>query len=98
MVSKKMKLNRDPLTLAVSSLIPQQRKKHGLSQHDLSVKTGFHRSYIGDLERGVRGLSVKNVSRLAEAFDLSASTFLAMAERRSKRPGKMLEEWLSHIQ
>ena len=37
----------------------------------ISDETGFHRTYIGMVERGERNLSLSNVSVFASVFELS---------------------------
>ena len=47
------------------------RKKKNWSQEELADRTGFHRTYIGMVERGERNVSLKNIAKFAEAFGLS---------------------------
>lgn len=42
----------------------------GWSQETLSFKSGFHRTYIGMIERAERNISLKNIERIAKTFDL----------------------------
>ncbi len=70
------------LVLSLCEVIRDCRKKRNLSQSELSRRSGLHRSYIGDLERGARNLSVKNMFRLAVALDISATELVKMAEHR----------------
>jgi transcriptional regulator with XRE-family HTH domain len=53
--------------------IRQLRTERNLSQEELSFLTGFHRTYIGMVERGERNLSLSNVGVFAEVFDMSIS-------------------------
>lgn len=46
------------------------------SQEELAEKTGFHRTYIGMIERGERNLSLKNIEIFANIFGLSISELL----------------------
>ncbi|MFX7567125.1 helix-turn-helix transcriptional regulator, partial [Acinetobacter baumannii] len=39
----------------------------GLSQNEVAEMTGINRSYVSDLETTPRNVSVKNLSRMAEA-------------------------------
>jgi transcriptional regulator with XRE-family HTH domain len=81
---RKRKLYEDELTEALAAVVAGARQVLGLSQTEMAERTGLHRSYIGDIERGARNLSLKNVSRLAHGLGLSASKLMALAERRVK--------------
>ena len=72
----------ETLVLALCEVIRDCRKKRNLSQSELSRRSGLHRSYIGDLERGARNLSVKNMFRLACALDMSATDLVKLAETK----------------
>jgi transcriptional regulator with XRE-family HTH domain len=48
------------------------------SQEILAEKTGFHRTYIGMIERGERNLSLKNIAVFAQAFSISISKLLEL--------------------
>jgi transcriptional regulator with XRE-family HTH domain len=56
------------------------RQQQGLTHKALAVKTGLDKSYIGEIERGERNLSVLNVVRIADALGLSVSHLLAPLE------------------
>jgi len=55
--------------------IRELRTERGLSQEQLADETGFHRTYIGMIERGERKLSLSNVAVFARVFELSVSSF-----------------------
>ncbi|HRI03830.1 MAG TPA: helix-turn-helix transcriptional regulator [Pyrinomonadaceae bacterium] len=48
----------------------------GLSQEHLAELTGFHRTYIGMVERGERNISLSNISVFAKYFEMSVSELL----------------------
>jgi transcriptional regulator with XRE-family HTH domain len=77
----------DQLVFALSLILRERREFLEISQSDLARKSGLHRSYIGDLERGSRNISVKNLSRLASALDVPASKVMGMAEKRMAADG-----------
>lgn len=85
---RKKKSYEDELTEAFSSVLRELRTLRGLSQGDLSKSAGIHRAYICDLERTPRNVSVKNLSRLADALDIAPSKLVAAVERRIERARK----------
>jgi len=56
--------------------IRQLRNLEKLSQEELSFKTGFHRTYIGMIERGERNISLTNMAVFAKAFNLKLDELL----------------------
>lgn len=48
------------------------RKQKGLSQEELAFRSGLHRTYISDIERGSRNVSLKNIERIAKALGISS--------------------------
>jgi transcriptional regulator with XRE-family HTH domain len=60
--------------------IRQLRTERNLSQEELSFQTGFHRTYIGMVERGERNISLSNIGVFAKAFGMSVSELLCFAD------------------
>jgi len=55
--------------------IKKRRLELMLSQEDLAVKTGLHRTYISGIERGKRNLSLDNLIKIIHALDISLTNF-----------------------
>ena len=53
----------------------------GLSQEELAARAELHRTYVGDVERGERNVSLVNMERLAEACGVRLSRVLREAEK-----------------
>lgn len=51
--------------------IRQLRKQRGWSQEILAERSGLHRTYVGDIERLERNVSVDNIEKLAKAFQVA---------------------------
>jgi transcriptional regulator with XRE-family HTH domain len=65
--------------------IRQLRTELGLSQESLAELTGFHRTYIGMVERGERNISLVNIGVFAETFGLSLSELFEFPSDRGGR-------------
>lgn len=46
------------------------RKQKKLSQEDLGFRASLHRTYISEVERGRRNISIVNIAKVAKALDL----------------------------
>ena len=48
----------------------QLRKEKGISQEELMAATGIHRTYLSEVERGIRNISIMNIDKLAKALNV----------------------------
>jgi transcriptional regulator with XRE-family HTH domain len=60
--------------------IKQLRRDRRITQQALAKKTGLHRTYLSDMERGVRNPSLISVGRVAAALDIPLSELFKLAE------------------
>ena len=56
----------------VGQKIRELRLQAGYSQEQLASKTGLHRTYISDVERGERNISIENIGKIAKALGVQA--------------------------
>jgi transcriptional regulator with XRE-family HTH domain len=56
-----------------------RRERLGLSQEDLAHRAQMHPTYLSQIERGKRNLSLFNIVRLAEALELPPGRLLGRA-------------------
>jgi transcriptional regulator with XRE-family HTH domain len=61
--------------------VKRRREEMEWTQEDLADKAGIHRTYLSDIERGSRNLSLVNIERLALALDLRLSELFRLVER-----------------
>jgi transcriptional regulator with XRE-family HTH domain len=54
------------------------RLARGLSQEQFAEVIGYHRTYVGGLERGERNLTLKAVERIAERLEMSPYELLGV--------------------
>jgi transcriptional regulator with XRE-family HTH domain len=57
-----------------------RREALGLTQEELADRAGVHRTYLSDVERGTRNLSLVNIDRLAAALRVPLSELFAAVE------------------
>jgi len=56
--------------------IKDLRLRAGYSQEELAGKAGLHRTYMSDIERGERNVSVENIKKIADALGVDPSELL----------------------
>jgi CheY-like chemotaxis protein/DNA-binding XRE family transcriptional regulator len=63
------------------SSVREWRSRRGISQEELAERAGLHRTYVSDIERGARNVSLESIEKLAGALEISVSTlFLSGTE------------------
>lgn len=53
------------------------RERLGISQEELGERAGLHRTYISDVERGERNVSLESITKLAHALEISVPLLLS---------------------
>lgn len=69
-------LKRDPILRSFGQSLAKHRREKGLSQESLAEKADLDRTYLSDIERGVRNPGIRNVILIAEAMGITASDLL----------------------
>ena len=54
-------------------------KKKAFSQENLAHKAGFHRTYIGMVERAERNITLVNMQKLANALEIPLDELLKIS-------------------
>ena len=67
----------DRLLLRLGHRIRTLRKRHGWTQVEMAEKLGLDRSFLADVERGKRNISVRNLYIVARGFKKSLSQLLS---------------------
>jgi transcriptional regulator with XRE-family HTH domain len=67
---------RDPILCSFGQSVAKHRRAKGLSQEALAEKADLDRTYLSDIERGVRNPGVKNVIRIAKALGITPSDLM----------------------
>lgn len=56
--------------------VRKRRLELGWSQEDLAEQSGLHRTYISDVERGARNVSLDNIGRISRSLRMRVSELL----------------------
>ncbi len=59
--------------------VKRTRSELGISQEELAGRAGLHRTYVSDVERGRRNISLENIEKLSSALQLTTSNLFARA-------------------
>jgi transcriptional regulator with XRE-family HTH domain len=70
-------------------ILQEIRKERGLSQEQLGFESGYHRTYISLLERGMKSPSLNTILQLALALKVPASEILRSVEARMRKSSKL---------
>lgn len=65
--------------------VRKRRQELGISQEQLADRAGIHRTYVGDVERGERNLSLTNIERIARALEITVSDLFRLYEIETAR-------------
>lgn len=61
--------------------IKKLREETGLSQEKFALSIGMNRTYYASVEAGKRNISLQNIYKIAEGFDISVSTLFVVVEK-----------------
>lgn len=70
--------------LALGLALKTLRERTGMSQLELSRRTGAHNSYISQVEAGLRDIRWSTVTRLLAGMGASVSELAATIERQQR--------------
>lgn len=65
-----------PSRLVFARNLRQARRLKELSQEALALQAGLSRTYVSEVERGVRNISIDNMGLLADALEVSLQDLL----------------------
>lgn len=71
---------KEPLSEAASEFgrrVRERRQELGLSQEALAERAGLHWTYVGQVERGRRNLTLHNILKLAQGLDIDAGQLVS---------------------
>jgi transcriptional regulator with XRE-family HTH domain len=85
-MTKRREGSDSSLLTALSYTVRERREVLRLSQEEVAHRAKLHRTYISDIERGARNLSLKSLYDLARALELSTSDLVAVPNTMNSMP------------
>lgn len=79
-----MKSSTPDILVRFGRAVRSKRLMLDLTQEELAEKAELHRTYIADIERGTRNVSLQNIEKLALALSCSLETLFADVEKGRK--------------
>ena len=68
---------KDDIRIRFGLAVRKRRHELGISQEVLAERSGLHRTYVADIERGTRNVSIANIEKLATALEVRLSELFA---------------------
>jgi transcriptional regulator with XRE-family HTH domain len=69
---------------AIAQTIANLRHKANLSQEELADRAHIHRTYVSQIERGLKSPTLQVLMQIASALNISASNILRDIEQKTK--------------
>ncbi len=68
--------HRSQLQATIAANVKKRRLRLGLSQEELAEVCGYHRTYIGSVERGERNITISTLEAIAAALEIIPADLL----------------------
>lgn len=86
---RKGELMNTNVKAAFATAVRSRRNRLGLSQEQLAERASLHRTYISDIERAARNLSLGSISKLADALEVSVVALFSPAPAAEGQTGEV---------
>lgn len=78
----------EAILLAFGRKIREERERMGYSQESFAFKSGFHRTYIGAVERGEQNFTIETLMKIASALEVDLCSLFTDACRTVQKAHK----------
>jgi transcriptional regulator with XRE-family HTH domain len=69
------------ISTVFGQVLREQRTSRGFSQEALALSADVDRTFVSQMERGIRQPTLTTLCKLSEALDIQPSTLIARVER-----------------
>jgi transcriptional regulator with XRE-family HTH domain len=74
-------MRADQVSAAFGQVLRELRQGRGISQEDLALSADVDRTFVSQMERGIRQPTITTLVKLARALDCQPSTLVVRMER-----------------
>ncbi|WP_091059929.1 response regulator [Opitutus sp. GAS368] len=85
---QKVKKAESALQTRLGATVRSYRQRLGITQEELAWRAGMHRTYLADIERGARNITLRSVANLAQALQVSVEGLLLHTNGAEGSPGQ----------
>lgn len=75
----------EPLLHAFGAAVRELRVRRGISQEGLASEAGLQRTYLNEVERGRRNVTLITIGRIAEALGVGVGELVGATEAHTSR-------------
>lgn len=79
-------MRKDEVKTQFGLVVKAWRSRRGFSQEELAERAGLHRTYVSDVERGSRNVSLASIDRLASALEISVAQLFSNLDPAADAP------------
>ncbi len=79
-ITDKKDLERLSLETSFGRVLRVLRQQKGLSQEELGFESGYHRTYVSLLERGLKSPSLQTIFNISKALTIDTSDLIKRVE------------------
>jgi len=73
------------IDIALANVLRKLREKKGLSQEELSFRSELHRTYISQLERGLKSVTIKTLIKITDVLEIAIDDFMKLVKNEIKK-------------
>lgn len=73
------------LEKAFAQALREIRTERGISQENLALESGYNRTYVGMLERGLQNPSLRTILGLAKVLNVSGAAIVERVEEKLRK-------------
>jgi transcriptional regulator with XRE-family HTH domain len=81
-------MRTDNISAIFGQVLREQRTSRGFSQEDLALTANVDRTFVSQMERGIRQPSITTLIKLSNALGLQPSALVAKMERLLRPPSR----------